>query len=287
MPSDVPAIHVLNEATVPAVGRISLEKMERFAATAAYFRSLATANAILTGTPTPPPARLVTATNTPLPTRTPPLVWLDKVTGTPTATATATGTPLPPIPDILRNKIAFLSDRGGGEVPDVYVLDPESMRVALLTNRWPYEEALRQDRMSPDGRYMASVTTGVRGEQVYVIELSTGTQWAITFSSRLSYDPAWSPAGNVIAYVSQEMGPEGGSDEIFVVNPQGSEKQRLTFNTWEWDKHPTYSPDGSQIVFWSNQTKGTRQLWIMNADGSNRRLLLDSPYNDWDPVWIK
>jgi TolB protein len=212
---------------------------------------------------------------------------LDKVTGTPTLTATPTGTPLPPIPSVLRGKIAFLSDRSGGQLPDVYVLDPETKRVALLTDRWPYEEALRLDRLSPDGTHMVSVTTGERGEQIYVTQLKTGLKWAITFSTRLSYDPAWSPLGDVVAYVSQEMGPEGGSDEIFRVNPQGSEKERLTFNTWEWDKHPTFSPDGSQIVFWSNQTKGTRQLWIMNLDGSDRRILLDSPYNDWDPVWIK
>jgi TolB protein len=83
------------------------------------------------------------------------------------------------------------------------------------------------------------------------------------------------------------MGPGGGSDDIFTVSPQGDNKQRLTFNIWEWDKHPSFSPDGSFIVFWSNQTSGRQQLWIMNADGSDRRILLDSPYNDWDPVWIK
>jgi Tol biopolymer transport system component len=63
--------------------------------------------------------------------------------------------------------------------------------------------------------------------------------------------------------------------------------QRLTFNDWEWDKHPSWSPDGSQIVFWSNRETGLHQLWIMNRDGSNQRRLLESPANDWDPVWVK
>jgi TolB protein len=194
---------------------------------------------------------------------------------------------LPPIPEILKGKIAFLSDRGGGEIPGVYLLDPETRRVARLTDRWPYEKALLLNRTSPDGEFRAEVTEGERGTQVYVRELSTGIKWAITFSRSLSYDPAWSPRDDVIAYVSQEMGAQGGSDEIFSVNPQGSDKKRLTFNTWEWDKHPTFSPDGMQIVFWSNQTTGLRQLWIMNVDGSSRRILLESSYNDWDPVWIK
>jgi len=72
-----------------------------------------------------------------------------------------------------------------------------------------------------------------------------------------------------------------------VVTPQGKNQRRLTENSWEWDKHPSFSRDGSRIVFWSNRLTGTRQLWIMNVDGSQPRRLLDSPYNDWDPVWIK
>ena len=63
--------------------------------------------------------------------------------------------------------------------------------------------------------------------------------------------------------------------------------KRLTINMWEWDKHPSWSPDGNQIVFWSNRDTGRRQLWIMNADGSNQRVMISSPYQDWDPIWLK
>jgi TolB protein len=120
-----------------------------------------------------------------------------------------------------------------------------------------------------------------------VTQLSTGISWAVTFSAGPNYDPVWSPRDDLIAYVSQEMGPEGGGDDIFAVNPQGSGKRRLTYNTWEWDKHPSFSPDGLQILFWSNQMTGRKQLWIMNSDGTDRRIFLSSPYNDWAPVWIK
>lgn len=259
-------------------------------ATDHFLRSVATANVVLTGTPTPTPANLATATFTPLPTRTrrptvtPVLLWLDEMTMTPVPSSTPEPAQ-PPIPPILRNKIAFLSDRLGDTA--AFVLDPTSRRVAFLTDRWPYDQAKAREGLSPDGKYVASVGSGVRGLQIYVTDLKTGVSWAVTFAQALSYDPAWSPRGDIIAYVSQETGPQTGSDEIFTVDPQGAGKQRLTFNTWEWDKHPTFSPDGSQIVFWSNQTTGSRQLWIMNVDGSERRILLNSPYNDWDPVWIK
>jgi len=99
----------------------------------------------------------------------------------------------------------------------------------------------------------------------------------------MSYSPVWSPRGDRLAFVSTEPG----NDEIYTIGIDGTGQERLTFNDWEWDKHPTWSPDGSQIVFWSNEGSGRQQLWIMNADGSERCLLLESSYNDWDPVWIK
>lgn len=250
-------------------------------ATAVYYRSLATANAILTGTPTPTPHHLATATNTPWPTQTPVIIWLDEMTGTPTPTPTVTPT-TPPMPPILRGKIVFLSDRGGK--PEVYVLEPDSGRLGWLTARWPYDLALQQEGTSPDGESRAFVQNDGKGvPQIYVYSAYYQGSWQVTFNTGMSYSPVWSPRGDQLAFVSIESG----NDDIYVVGIDGQEQRRLTFNLWEWDKHPTWSPDGTQIVFWSNAGSGRRQLWIMDADGGDRHILLESPYNDWDPIWIK
>jgi len=250
-------------------------------ATAVYQRALATADVILTGTPTPTPHHLATATNTPRPTRTPVYIWVDELDGTPTPTPSPTPT-VPPIPASLRGKILFLSDRAGQA--DVYMLDPDSGRVALVTARWPYDRALEKENVAPGGKSWALVRNDGRGvPQVFVQSDYYGGSWQVTFNTGLSYDPVWSPAGDRLAFVSTE----GGNDDIYTIHADGTDQQRLTFNQWEWDKHPSWSSDGSRIVFWSNEGSGRRQLWIMNADGTGRRVLLDSPYNDWDPVWVK
>ena len=60
-----------------------------------------------------------------------------------------------------------------------------------------------------------------------------------------------------------------------------------TPNKWEWDKHPSWSPDSRQIVFWSNR-EGTKQIYVMDADGPQpARRSAASPWDEYDPIWIK
>ena len=54
----------------------------------------------------------------------------------------------------------------------------------------------------------------------------------------------------------------------------------------EQNGHPSWSPDGQKIVFWSNRT-GHKQIWVMNADGTNLYSLSNTSYDDWNPVWFK
>jgi Tol biopolymer transport system component len=119
--------------------------------------------------------------------------------------------------------------------------------------------------------------------QIHVHSDYYGSSWQVTFNTGSSYGPVWSPAGDLIAFVSTESG----NDDVYVIGVDGQDQRRVTYNQWEWDKHPSWSPDGTQIVFWSNAGSGHSRIWIVDADGGNRRLLTNSPYNDWNPVWIK
>jgi Tol biopolymer transport system component len=62
-----------------------------------------------------------------------------------------------------------------------------------------------------------------------------------------------------------------GNYEIYVMNADGTDPRRLTYNPYE-DRDPVWSPDGTQIAF-STSYGGSTDIYVINADGSNLRRL--------------
>ncbi len=248
-------------------------------ATARALILYATAAAMTTGTPTPLPPSVATPTSPP---PTPLLVYLDDLF---LATATPTVTPGAVMPRELVGKVLFWSDRD--ETVRLYALDPTTGGLAYVTQSWPYDLAKSRQARSADGKYTVSVQQRIdKNPQipgVFLRDNEFSTTRLLTPLNGWSYDPAFPAQGGRVVFVSSESG----NDEIYTVDVNDASIQRLTSNSWEWDKHPTWSPDGTQILFWSNRESGRRQLWIMGADGKNQRPFFPSAYNDWDPVWVK
>lgn len=252
-------------------------------ATAAAQAVIATADALVNGTPTSLPwnALVITAVPTPLPllpTALPSLQPISDFTPTPTPTVYL----MPEVmPAIYRNKILFKTNRSGTE--ETYALDLNLGELFRVNEPWVHTLAFQQLALSPDRSNVAVVMadgSGVLQIQTKALQYSTIRQ--LTAFKGMSYDPAWSPQGDKIAFVSTDSG----SDEIYLVSIDGSVVQQLTSNSNLWDKHPSWSPDGSQLVFYSNREGDRRQLWIMNADGSGQRNLSNNAYEDWDPIWV-
>lgn len=289
-------------------------------ATAEYLQAIV----LTTGTPTSTPANVQTATPTPVFITVEPVA---SATATVTPSATPELIPdilLGKIIFLSDREGASEQERqragAAGTPPKIepkpYVYDPATGQLGRLTDIWPYDLAAMRDAWSADTNYEAYTqkllwtnvekSTG-EGHTVYVpttiyalhyYDYKYKVEKQITFfGSGWAWDPAWSPVNDQITFVSNDSS----DDEIWVINKDGSGARQLTssnetFNAREIGKdtfipevngHPSWSPDGTQIIFWSNRT-GNRQLWIMNVDGSEQRLLMDwNPYNDWEPVWVK
>ncbi len=88
------------------------------------------------------------------------------------------------------------------------------------------------------------------------------------------------PAEAKIAFTSDRDGQDG-TGEIYVMNDDGSNQTRLTFNDFG-DVEPSFSGDGSKITFRSERD-GNWEIYIMNADGTNQTRLTDNSTLDFGP----
>ena len=76
--------------------------------------------------------------------------------------------------------------------------------------------------------------------------------------------------------------------EIFVLNPDGTVKTRLTYNAAE-DRMPDVSPNGTKIAFASNRDGAgplINSIYVMGIDSSDlTRPTKDSGTSDFYPSW--
>ncbi len=91
-------------------------------------------------------------------------------------------------------------------------------------------------------------------------------------------DPAWSPDGTRIAFVSDRAGPF----DLYVMNADGSGQTRLTFETLD-AHHPAWSPDGTRIAFDGNNP--SQDIVVVNANGSGRRVVAGGDNIQNSPSW--
>ena len=84
---------------------------------------------------------------------------------------------------------------------------------------------------------------------------------------------SWSPDGSRIVFSSHRDGPS--SEEIYVMNADGSGQRRLTFHSGHdsiFDIQPAWSPDGRTIAFVHDRNQSD-SIWLMNPDGSQQHEL--------------
>lgn len=115
---------------------------------------------------------------------------------------------------------------------------------------------------------------------IYVTNANGTKVHEVTFSNAFDGDPAWGRSGK-IAFESMRTG----NSDIWTVSPSGSGEKNLTANSTAFDGDPSWSPDGTKIVFTSQRDSGDREVYVMNADGSNQTRLTTSPGFDENPVF--
>ena len=100
---------------------------------------------------------------------------------------------------------------------------------------------------------------------IYTTNIDGTVQKQITNSTSDETEPAWSPDGKKIVFVSNRNGEE--KRELFIMDADGGEVTQLTFENSSEDFGPDWSPDGNKIVFWRGSENGL-EIWSIYANGT-------------------
>lgn len=117
---------------------------------------------------------------------------------------------------------------------------------------------------------------------IFVVDIATKNVRQLTTGNYYEHSIEFSPDGREILFVSNH---EADSDrifnyDIFTANASNGEVRRLT-ETKSAEYRPVWSPDGKRIAYQgtrrtltsSETTMEDTHIWVMNADGSQRREL--------------
>ncbi len=160
---------------------------------------------------------------------------------------------------------------------EIYALDAKGGHPQRLTRDWAIDSSAC---WSPNSKRIAFVSERSGNPQIYTMNADGSDPKRLTFKGNYNQTPDWSPRGDWILFNARD---ERLVYDIFRVNPESGEIVRLTQDQGN-NEHPTYSPDGNLVVFSSTRT-GESKLYIMNADGTNQRLISRKKGEYTTPEW--
>jgi len=225
-----------------------------------------------------------------------------------------------PTPGPGTDEIVFQSNRDGDF--EIYIMNIDGSNQRQLTDN---DVDDKYPRVSPDGRYISYSSVQAGNSDIYIMNRNGSNQQQLTIHTNNDWLPSFSPDSQQIIFSSERSGiadlyivnidgtglqriaetsaREGRSDwsvqnklvfnvriesywEIYTSDLDNSNRQILTDNDSLDDWSPQWSPDGTQILFHSEQESSPNSgIYLMNADGSDVRLLYNEPLEEWGASW--
>ena len=178
--------------------------------------------------------------------------------------------------------IAFTKNMGGSFIKRDFLFktDIHSKRTQRIIQDFNREHIVPW--ISHDASLLTFTGKRTLGWDVALYDLKTQKTTFLEESGK-SCRGRFSPDGKKIAYVCSLADGKG---DVWLMNPDGSQKTRLTKRDDTYDYFPSWSPDGKFIVFNSSlKHDHIGKLCIVRVKTGEVFFLFDSPGNDVYPAW--
>jgi TolB protein len=203
--------------------------------------------------------------------------------------------------------IVFTSHRAGSA--DIWRVHPDGTGLQRLTDDPGFED---QAALSPDGRSLAYVSSRSGQADIWILDLISHKTRNLTHHPAGDFRPAWSPDGKWIAFSSDRDRPRACPNttrlgagsfvtpqyrDIYLVRTDGSGLRRITNGSSETVGTPSWSPDGTRIVFYTGDVEqvctgglilgtGTTQIVSVEIVSGKRETLTTGDGLKVCPHWV-
>ncbi len=174
------------------------------------------------------------------------------------------------------SRIALALGRFGSRGADIFIAPVAPGQLQRLLRTPNFTE--RDPSWSPDGTKIAFTASNERdftGARIWVASVDGSSRKRLS-RDPFELDPTWSPDGSALVFIRH-----WNTHSVMTMTAAGSVRRRLT-QTWGQEACPAWSPNGRQIAFVREVFNARREsvswaYWVMNADGTGKRLLLPPP----------
>lgn len=171
--------------------------------------------------------------------------------------------------------------------PSLWSVQPDGSGLRRI---YDTRQNAKRPRLSPDGEWIAfdgaSPGKGPLSDfDVQVVRVDGSDRRTLAGTPEYEVDAQWSPNGTTLCYSSYRH--TGETDEwlasrMWTVRAEGGDRKMVGLGSGA-----RWSPDGKQLVFNAPTKENDGDLFVMNADGTDRRRLMATPeleqVADWSP----
>ena len=179
-------------------------------------------------------------------------------------------------------RIVFIDESGAKNARQkrLAIMDQDGANVRYLSNG---KSIVLTPRFSPNRQEITYMSYESGQPRVYLLQIETGQRELVGNFPGMTFAPRFSPDGQKVI---MSLMRDDGNSNIFAMDLRSRNTTRLT-DSVAIDTSPSYSPDGSQIVFTSDRGGGSgrSQIYVMGADGSNPHRISFGQGVYSTPVW--